>query len=389
MSITDENTVMILGAGVSAPFGVPLGGSLIPKLTRCLYDETSNWFSDSSETTIRNNSISILNRYFHDRSNYIVSPICFSVVQKYELTDSFDFSNYSEGLIEAVGNDLRRLAELKSLLSNQTSDTIDDFIVENPSYSSLVKIGIASEFLKSCYKQSRPPLLPNEFERRHLNFGSDGELQTRNWIHLLINLIRHGVRSGEVSEHNKIQIITFNYDMILEYVLDQQFSNTELKHGHYKNFIDILHVHGQCGPLNGSETSSAKTIVDWANGIHVVGEKDAPEEIKGIRLGAKNLVLRAKEIYACGFAFSGPNCRLLGLSKDNSSGDHRSISFCNYDGDIGLRRKVFSFEKTLKTEGSGSYNSTWTTIQEAPGTKDQPMEVHDWLRLGYLGELPA
>ncbi len=44
MAITDENTVLVLGAGVSVSFGLPLGGELINQISSILKIEKSIFF---------------------------------------------------------------------------------------------------------------------------------------------------------------------------------------------------------------------------------------------------------------------------------------------------------------------------------------------------------
>ncbi|WP_162786360.1 hypothetical protein [Hyphomonas sp. CACIAM 19H1] len=275
--------------------------------------------------------------------------------------------------VGGINQDLRRLRNLCGLLLNQTSETIDDFIVENPSYSDVIKICIAVEIMKRTYDLQGEKISPKSLEVRTVG------AKQRNWIHLLINLIRHGIRSGTVSPENKIKIISFNYDGILEYVLDRQFENTESQYDHYTNYIDIVHPHGQCGNLNVDAISSPFQLTEWASGISVVNERNVGNAaVLKARKDARGWVKTADTIYAAGFAFSGPNCDLIGLRNTSriNVAPERSLHYCNYDGSIGV---------TLSADRCDAIANRFHTN----GTSEKPISVEDWILSGHLGEMPG
>lgn len=380
MTITSKGAVLVVGAGTSVQFGLSLGGDMITSIASAIESE-----------------LSIIHRLTTDRFGAFESILSGAVNRSEGFkrltihgTVSLPFWEAERGRFEGteINEELNRLRELQKLLTNQTSETIDDFIVENPSYGTLSKQCIAAQFVQSCCEIDRTVSAKN-FEARNT---ADG---TRNWVHLLINIVRQGIRAREVSKANKVKIITFNYDMVLEYVLEQQFSNTELRSAHWSDYIEIVHVHGQCGSLSELQGHPAKICNDWAAGIHVVNEQDVPEPVLESRARARELVRSATELYFCGFAFSGPNCRLLNLHEPLADVEERTISFCNYDGNVGITKIVSSYETEVavpelhENGRSTVFRSTTTRIEEAAGTPDKPLGVSDWLKLGYLGELPA
>ncbi len=289
---------------------------------------------------------------------------------------------------------ISRLDSLNLLLQEQTSETIDDFIVENSDYATLTKIAIASIFMKNCYSFKDFGRTPKPFHKRHYN-SYESEQPNRNWIHLLINIIRQGIRSGSVSTENKVKIITFNYDTILEFVLEKQFSNTQAGYENWANYIDIIHVHGQCGFIENPQGAPQAQCQKWANGIHVVNEAVIPDDIQTNRKKAKKLIGEAKEIYFCGFSFAAPNCHLLGLDSLQAGMDGNLISVCNYDGNVGVSRIL----NKISDKSSVDYSNTMYPqigsgrvkfeLDEASGSPEKPITVVDWLKLGYLGELPG
>lgn len=369
MSVTNRNSVLILGAGVSHPFGIPLGGELIDSIAAELKRENDLLFSSGDPYSARMKVTEAV-RYNASFKRHMIHA---AVASQYLDGQSFDTDGFNR--------DLQRLRQLRELLTNQTSETIDDFIVENPSFSELAKIGIAATVFAKCYDIDDRAVKPKSFEGR-----LTGPQRTRNWIHLLINIIRHGIRNGEVTEANKIQIITFNYDTLLEYVLEHQFQNTENKVGHFSKYVDISHVHGAFDLLEAGGSTPARTVLSWAKKIHVVNQSDMSDEVNIARLKAQEHIRRAANIYAVGFSFAGPNCRRIGLDKLGDSRlpeapVSRVIHFCNYDGNAGLKAAVEKFERRGLT--------TEVRINEAAGTVDRPLGVVDWIKSGNLGELPG
>lgn len=395
MAVTDKNSVLILGAGASVVFGMPLGGELIDLIKEQILAEISRLNSIKLNDFYRRCEDYIYRAIDHNEEIFSI-PIHATVFKTYTGTENYSHFNQQE----------RALEELLGLLSNQTSETIDDFIVENPSYSRITKICIAAVFFKKLYEKngkniSLKPLGQRNFKKRK-RVGEVGDIYShyneRNWIHLLINIIRQGIRNEKVSPSNKVKIITFNYDMILEKVLDQQFSNSELMRGKsWVDYIEVIHPHGKCAPMLDNLDNVAETISDWASGIFVVQEheSDLPEELLEDRSKAKTYVLAAHEICAAGFSFAAPNCRLLGMQNpwgnlkyfSSEGAFDRYFRFCNYDGNYGISRAVNAFEFDGNNPNGVSQASN--IIDEQPGTPDKPLNVADWIRMGVLGELPG
>ena len=397
MAITDENTVLILGAGTSVVFGMPLGGGLIGQIAAQIGEENRKLYELAS-SKVRHSYYSILNDTLHNNKGILKFPIHAAIFLKYK----DDFKEQKE-----------KLVQLLRYLEGQTSETIDDFIVENPSYAELSKICISAIFLKKLYTLNSS-INGNSLirlGRSQRGFGvrdgnliaHDSDLTTelwreRNWVHLLINIVRQGVHSGKVTSENKVQIITFNYDVILEHVLDEQFSNTELMQGKdWRNYFEIIHPHGKCAPWKEDVFKGADLINKWAEGIHVINQDYVSEDIQSARNRAKEMIANAREIYAAGFAFAGPNCKMLGLKREALSkasqgltGPHkttyvkfnREIFICNYDGNIGLSMAV----KKLQQESES--RTPQIIVTEQTGDYDKPLGVADWIKIGVLGELP-
>jgi hypothetical protein len=367
MSIVEPGSVLILGAGSSNDFGLPLGGQLIDIIRKVTTETTSrrNDYGEShtgpsiwSDTLLRpneglQNAIGALLNY-----QYLAGR------------DRYDRNELLAKRTEAL--------QFGKALSSQTSDTIDDFISLNPSHSAIAKLCVAATFAEKMFETDRHggQVYPKEFGAR-LCF--DGK--TRNWIHLLINIARHHRRSA--TSNDKIKVISFNYDGILERVLEKQFSNVEEKFGPYTDYFEIVHPHGYCGDLADNYNDIWKSLTAWAANIWVVNEPIAkvPANVLEARARARQMIAEAKQIYAAGFSFARPNCKLLGLYDR----DRVKITYHNFNNDIGIDLAVESIVERWSLRASEV--SRW--IRKGSGSEGRPLPIAEWIRAGYLGEMPG
>lgn len=307
MSVTNENAVLILGAGASAQFNLPVGGSLLDDIRDKVQKELTKTNSEIQAYSIYDTLDKFYGSNQSDElylSRYTERPI----FATYLYQSSPNKRATYECVIKLVDEAERAVRFLKI----QTADTIDAFIAENPSVSTIVKIAIANIFFERLYT-----INSNNFGSKWvLNSLNDRLLkQERNWVHLLINLVRHGYTNGWVTEQNPLKVITFNYDTTLEKILTKAFSNTERELPPWGNLIKIKHMHGRMPLLEDKVEDPFVTTSAMAEAIEVATEAKPRSEVSKERGIAKSWVTSANDIYACGFAFAGPNCRLLGLNK--------------------------------------------------------------------------
>jgi hypothetical protein len=365
MAITAPNSILVLGAGVSAPFGIPLGGQLIDHIAKRLEGERGILGIDGNASEI--DLESRLSSAVRHPVAFYNTPIYAAALAPY-FQDKRDY--------EAVNRTLTELGDLWRLLRDQTSETIDDFIVENRQLSRVTKSAIAAVLFVHCYALDKAShrARVKDFSARHT------AARERNWIHLLINIARNGIRLGSLSPASQIKIVTFNYDTVLEYVFGKQFSNSGSGYGDWRTYFDVIHVHGRVGELKDEVADPSSVCAEWAKGIHVVNESEADisKEVVTLRKQARQVVDRAERIYAAGFAFAPTNCKLIGLDNlGRANGLGPALHLCNYDGNVGVKLNA----EKLKRVGVG--------IFETPGTIERPLSVTDWLRAGHLGDLPG
>ena len=392
MSITDPNSVLIVGAGASVDFGLPLGGELIQKTADYLLRE--GWTQRKGHFDQYYPAPPYLGNYIRERMKGFDNPIA-AALAKLAIHGR---DRYTENDLEETQN---LAIELGGLLDNQTSETIDDFISQNPSHSALTKLLLAAQFVACLYEKPSRDGYSAELKklsaRTLSNRANSKETQKeqRNWIHLLINIVRHGLENPREPSH-KIKVISFNYDGILERVLSDQFMNTEklkpLKEEGktYRDYFQILHPHGLCSELTDSASDDPWSLpLEWSKNIFVVNEpaEDLPEQITLDRELAREWIYEAKKIYAAGFAFSRPNCRgILGLERNPNC----VLTYCNYDNDIGLDLAVENavHPELLNSDHQPAFRD-YSRIVKAAGTPERPLSIANWIRAGYLGEMPG
>jgi hypothetical protein len=380
MSIANPQTVFIVGAGASEPFNVPMGGEIMDMLAKQIRQEESTLFKQQESTDWEARQ-----RIWDTQANNAVfweTPIYGAMAK--------DWVDRAKTEVNGVAlhQGRTKLNELQRLLSNQTSETIDDFIIENPKHAEMAKCAVAALIFKACYRIDDRRFTVKAIDQRYVSRIRNGLTVTeRNWIHLLINIVRHGIRQNKVSEENRVQIVTFNYDMILEYVLDAQFCNTGRDLEDWRHYIDIYHMHGAFQPLDAdlATRGPAELIRKSAAGMFVVHDETPSDAVMEARELARQRILEAVDIYAAGFAFAHANCSLLGLDKiEGDRARAKTIHYCNYDGNTGLRLAVERFK-----QGPDKPVGRAVLVDEIkPDRQDRPLSVCDWIRGGHLGTLP-
>lgn len=386
MAITDTRAVLILGAGVSAPFNVPLGGQMIDAVRRQILEERP----DLRSTAERKGMSFAVGKAFSSAPDFWKYPIHASVGL---VSENISGNSFIPDRFEAS---MRKIEDLVSRLDGQTSETIDDFIVQNESLAQVAKIAVAAIlFCRSyCLDEHGRSLIPRPLHRRfcgHLFDQHDllkrPELDQRNWIHHLINIVRNHRRLRPDDKH-KVEIISFNYDTILEHVLDAQFTNTDAQHGNWRDFIRVLHIHGACGPINVIRGERPDEIVrEWAAGIHVVNDKSTPsEQVLRDRKTAEALIYSATQIHCAGFSFADSNVELLGLDKKRGG----TMNFCNYDANVGVKMSAEKCGAKARSKAELDIDGrSRLKVTENANSDRRPLEVADWFKIGYAGPLPG
>lgn len=216
-----NETLFILGAGSSKPYGYPLGKELVRDIIN----------------NIKNDQI-LLPRlpkitekyYWNENDGKIVQD---EIIHGYDLYDFFEHFNKIDSLKftetasppHTIYNGRNNYYSVKIIQINEFFKlfeavkkfdpiSIDTFLRDHPAYVQAGKIIIIYSLLK-CENKSKFYLdKPTE------NDGSD------NWYSFLINDLLSGCNKPEDILNNKLNILNFNYDLSLDYYLKNNLSET-------------------------------------------------------------------------------------------------------------------------------------------------------------------
>ena len=262
-------TVLVLGAGASAPYGLPTGGELVRRIRKfALSVEAGNWWGAFREY-IEINKPQQLSRWQH---------------------------------LDAKMKDLGRQ------LQTARPYSIDEFLERRPDITDVGKLVLAIQLLQAERKSGG-----------QLQSDADGD----HWYDFVKSRL---VGSAERLEQNRIRVITFNYERSLEHYLFESlrpYYANDLTDDDYRNMMNgmpVVHIYGSLGFLPWQ--SDTAVVAFGAQGYGEI--LTATETIKILHEGTRDDVQgnleRAKEwlnwadrVVFLGFGFHEDNVERLGL----------------------------------------------------------------------------
>ena len=260
--ITDD-TLFILGAGASLPYGYPTGKDL----RRIICKEFPQDYS-----TLLNRKASPDPDYFGDEVIYIAQ----------------NFADY---------------------FFKSSTPSIDLFLARNHNFSDIGRTAIALSIWKS---------------ERNSCFREDVD-QSQDWYSYLYHRITETLTEPDnhkLIEQNKISFITFNYDRSLEFFLYESILNsftsitrTQPPKADFLPF-SFQHVYGQLAPLPWQGSSS----LDYAAKLNGFELNQIYENIRVIYdrtddnlTKIKEQISKANRVFFLGFGFAKENLEALGI----------------------------------------------------------------------------
>lgn len=270
-----RNTVFILGAGASVPYGYPTGDALLKMISSLGSDQLFTKFL---------NDISVTE-----------SPM--RPAKLNDLLDPFTTDLAESGLL-----------------------SVDSFIVVKPQYAQICKFAITYLLLK-IESDNRNSISENEDWYRHL-------------YHNFIDK-----KSFEEILKSKVSFITFNYDVSLDgfflKAINSKFPGQA--ETFFKN-VEILHVHGKIRTLPWESNSITNTPMNfrfdmnkrfyvWNSslGIRFAFDEAAQTAIQR----ARDLIQKAQNVYFLGFGFHADNMEKLAIDWMN---ELRANTHTQYSG---------------------------------------------------------
>ncbi len=341
-------TLFILGAGSSYPYGYPLGKELvkhiidniqndqilIPLLKQPLRDK---YYYNENDGENKNGDI-IHGYELHDFEESLISQdsIKFSMAASPPNTILAGQNNYYPSKL----NQFNEFFRLREALIKFDPLSIDTFLRDHPSHVKAGKIMIVYSLLK-CEKKAK------------LAYDKTGN---DNWYSCLLNDILSGCEKPFHIKNNKLKIITFNYDLSLDYCLQRKLMDTEFlqkdkqaeKYIHKLLSHDIHHVYGKL--YEDSVIDIYGHYADNKNKLHpetfntkrLIKSLQSHKSIRSIYQerqrpsGYEKLIKDAKEIIIIGFGFDRDNLNLLSFPRtENAYGDFfkgKTIRYLDYEG---------------------------------------------------------
>lgn len=265
----DKKTILVLGAGASAPFGFPTGQRL-------------------------------------------KDLICVSLRQ-----------SLFEQLLSKLRYDKDIITSFRKALVNSGRSSVDAFLESRKDFLDIGKTAIATALLP--YETTG-----NLFQRWIVESTKPNPPQKGNWYDLLFGVLSDGVPFDEF-DRNKLSIITFNYDRSIEHYLftslKNSYNKTDEECGEKLHKIEIIHVHGSLGPLDWQSRFTGLPSVPYDSGLNLEIIKLAAKNIKIIHedavytpeiLRARDIILHADRVIFLGFGFHPTNMKRLAIKKLSS-----------------------------------------------------------------------
>ena len=258
--MVSRDTVLVLGAGASVPYGFPTGRGLLDDVLATLESEASN---------------SGKHEYYQ-----LVAEV----------------SREPASIIQEFAAELRKPGH----------ESIDAFLATRQEFAGVGKVAMAVE------------LLHLERENRLSKKWSDSHKSDGPWYNVLWQNVR--APNKEQFSENKLSIITFNYDRSIEaylhMMIESVYSLSSEAALDYLDYVEIVHVHGDLLPFSLKESmlgrpfgpSENPDVIAAAADRIVVQFEDAD---MGPRQRAKDLLAKAKVIGVMGFGYAEQNVERL------------------------------------------------------------------------------
>lgn len=368
----EKETVFILGAGASIPYGYPSGVELIKNIIEDMedeifvlmefkgksvlsstidYDENGDFNSESFEYDFE--------KFKHLQLFLDFDPNSFTTSGKAgNMYKCHDITGKTAVVYQTKIKTIKQFKELKKTLEEFAPISIDTFLRDNESHALYGHIMINYSLLK---RENKENFKLGNAKTKH---GDD------NWYSYLLNDLLAGCADApEKILKNKLNIVTFNYDLSLDYCLYDKLSQTEaLKKDYGSKYLwetllakllpRIKHVYGKLYTYEeieeyGTFSSSNNVNANFRRFLKACREKDRIRTMYRDNLDNKEhyseihrIIEAAKEIIIIGFSFDRDNLDILGLPRNLEKWAEclagKSLKYLDYKGKMGVLFSQFS-----------------------------------------------
>jgi hypothetical protein len=294
-----QPTVLIVGAGASVEFGYPLGPKLLENITKGISVAQKIAANPHAFPKIATDQDFLLYQY------------------------AVAYENAQSLVIEASWKDFD---DFEKVAKSQTNQSVDRFLRDHPEFAKIGKYFIAQEVVTKSYVNCKPQSFAQGVDTK--------------WIGALINELREGADDARELAQNKLTIITFNYDVVIEMALDAQLSNTSRhRNASWRDWLDVIHVYGEVRPPRTlfARDTYLEDLKASAKTISTIQKASSDTEFSKHVQKMRKKIQNSQKIISIGFSFDPANVDLLGLS-DGSVG--RKIVALNFDGHFGVSKAL-------------------------------------------------
>ncbi len=346
-----ENTVFILGAGASMPYGYPSGKKLIADIIGHIERDEIYLPQDMQNRPNIKNKDDIYE--FNQLEEFFLETCVDDFNDPLtEAHNAFFKGNISFTKIKLSKIDI--FLTLKNALRDFDPVSIDSFLRDHHSYEVPGKIMIMYSLLK-CEDISRFSYAGN-----HPDVG--------NWYSYLINDLLSGLTEPMNFCDNQLNIITFNYSVDLDYCLYQKLNSTEFLSDvteELSSFLKskVFHVYGQIwnddiiknygkyykkGTMNEKNMQQLLYSIKSKDQIKLIGQERKSENVVE---QYKEIIKKAKNIIIIGFGFDRDNLDILGFPRKKSGYKQffkgKRISYMDFNGKM---KALFSQLSNLEND---------------------------------------
>jgi hypothetical protein len=288
-----DRTVLVLGAGASLSYGLPLGTGLLQNI--------KSWLPSDDRCQMGDEALNLSQHLQQDMA----------------LIDQW--------VADTKRNPHDALIEFRQRLSESRPKSIDEFLSRDFSTATKIFRQIGKLAIAHAIAASESP---QAFE------DADGNLSNDHWYNYLWQeCLAPNCKTLEDLKNKKLRVISFNYDRSLEYFLGKKIAATHLaKPGNQLNpkFVQswardgflavdsnlkITHPYGTLGPLNeipyGALINGQLPLGNMARRIRVIGEERA--DPSDTFADARSWIASADRVVFLGFSFDPLNMERLGL----------------------------------------------------------------------------
>jgi hypothetical protein len=298
--------VIIIGAGASADYGLPLGNGLWKRIIKDCEQLPEHLSQFVKNTSRRADS------YFHHVREGDPKAFAFFSLMR-DLHGNIDL-----GQAGALSQTVKQA---------HVQDNVDEFVRDHPSVKRYMQALTAGNLFQDLYERengtSHWRLKPHLFDPVRSVFPTPGLVQKiENWIRQFVGLCRNHlqrVRGG--NDLLPVTVISFNYDRLFETVLREFWAKSEKSYPDLGRCFEFIYPYGAFSELKQQITGAGPWLLEQSEQIAIMHDEPSPQQ----RMAHEALDL-ADQIFMVGFSLSDSNMEWLDFDANHG----RKVMAQNY-----------------------------------------------------------